>query len=98
MEWASAADTSTITCVQGSESEIWSTLGYDALRYYWGLTGDDLNRLSESEKSRLAALTQAVNGMSLADREALIKRLGSTPPHRLAAQLLNLADELLRAP
>jgi len=74
MEWAGAADTSTITCVQGSESEIWSTLGYDALRYY------------------------AVNGMSLADREALIKRLGSTPPHRLAAQLLNLADELLRAP
>lgn len=78
-----------------SYSGVWSTLGYGALTYFWGLPRDEVDRLTEDEKRRLTALTNKVVQMPEAERGPILARLEATPPPRLLPALQELALELV---
>lgn len=78
-----------------SYSEVWSTLGYGALSYFWGIPLDEVDRLADPEKARLAALTSKVIKMSERDRGPILQRLEGIPHEDLLPALQELASELL---
>lgn len=78
-----------------SDSEIWSTLGYHALSYFWGIPIDEVDRLAEADKRRLTALTNKVTKMPETQRSQIVTRLESVPQESLIPALQELASELL---
>ncbi len=78
-----------------SYSEVWSTLGYGALGYFWGIPLDEVDQLADSEKARLAALTTKVVKMSEHDRGPILQRLEGIPHEKVLPALQELASELL---
>ena len=78
-----------------SYSGVWSTLGYGALTYFWGVPSDEVDRLPEEDKRRLTALTNKVVQMPEAERRPILVRLEATPPPRLLPALQELAWELV---
>lgn len=78
-----------------SYSALWSTLGYGALSYFWGIPADEVDRLAPADKRRLSALTNLIVQMADAERSPIVKRLEALPEESLVPALRQLAAELL---
>lgn len=82
----------------GSASEAWSTLGYGALSYYWGIPVVDLDRLSDAEKKLLVELTNHMHEEAAEhDVAAFVARVKATPPGERRRMLLEAAIGLQRS-
>jgi hypothetical protein len=78
-----------------SYSSAWSTLGYGALSYFWGIPSDVVDRLYEEERRRLVAFTNYVHELGESDRVPIAARVEGIDKRLLARALLDLADEFL---
>lgn len=77
-----------------SDSDVWSTLGYGALSYYWGVPFAEVDRLPDDEKARLTRLTRAVQKMSDTERAPILARLEAVSESGLLSALQFVATEL----
>jgi hypothetical protein len=60
--------------MSGDISELWSTLGYDALQVIWGID-EQLRNLSEDRLRELTAFTVGVQSMPARESDPLFARV-----------------------